>query len=178
MLVTQRGCMNWLEESSTSLAPVQPRGSSFQGSLCCTGGDVAQGAAACVLSWVLLFPHKKPSGDDLVSLFPRAFLFKIKYLGPEASLVGQSVKNPPVMQETQVWSLGWDDSSGEGDGWRATVHGDTRGAPLSMGILQARIQEWVAMYSSRSFFLTLGLNPYLLCFLHWQLSPLPIAPPG
>ena len=26
-----------------------------------------------------------------------------------ASLVAQWVKNPPVMQETQVWSLGWED---------------------------------------------------------------------
>ena len=27
-----------------------------------------------------------------------------------ASLVAQTVKNPPAMQETWVWSLGWDDS--------------------------------------------------------------------
>ena len=26
-----------------------------------------------------------------------------------ASLVAQPVKNPPTMQETQVWSLGWED---------------------------------------------------------------------
>ena len=25
------------------------------------------------------------------------------------SLVAQLVKNPPAMQETQVWSLGWED---------------------------------------------------------------------
>ena len=25
-----------------------------------------------------------------------------------ASLVAQVVKNPPAMQETQVWSLGWE----------------------------------------------------------------------
>ena len=28
--------------------------------------------------------------------------------GPRASLVAQTVKSPPAMQETQVWSLGWD----------------------------------------------------------------------
>ena len=27
----------------------------------------------------------------------------------EASLVAQLVKNPPAMQETWVWSLGWED---------------------------------------------------------------------
>lgn len=43
-----------------------------------------------------------------------------------ASLVVQILKNLPAFQETHIPSLGWDDSSGEGDGWRATVHGDTR----------------------------------------------------
>ena len=41
-----------------------------------------------------------------------------------------------------------------------------------MGILQARILEWVAMPSSR------GLNPNLLCLLHWQTDSLPLAPSG
>ena len=27
----------------------------------------------------------------------------------KASLVAQQVKNPPAMQETPVWSLGWED---------------------------------------------------------------------
>ena len=31
-----------------------------------------------------------------------------------ASLVAQLVKNPPVMQETLVRFLGWEDSAGEG----------------------------------------------------------------
>ena len=62
-----------------------------------------------------------------------------------ASLVAQTVKNPPAMQETQelqVRSLGWEDSPREGNGnplqysclenptdrgaWRATVHGVTQ----------------------------------------------------
>ena len=46
------------------------------------------------------------------------------------------------------------------------------------GILQARILEWVAMPSSRGIFLTQGLNPSVLCLLHWQTSSLPLAPPG
>ena len=34
-----------------------------------------------------------------------------------AFLVAQLVKNPPVMQETWVQSLGWEDSPGEGTGY-------------------------------------------------------------
>ena len=35
-------------------------------------------------------------------------------------------------------------------------------------ILQARIMKWVAMPSSKGSPLTQGLNPYILCLLHWQ----------
>ena len=58
------------------------------------------------------------------------------------SLVAQMVKNPPAMQETWVWSLGWEDPLEEGmpthsrilawripvdrGGWRATVCGVTK----------------------------------------------------
>ena len=38
-----------------------------------------------------------------------------------ASLVGQLVKNPPAMQETQVRSLSWEDSPGGGNGHPLTV---------------------------------------------------------
>ena len=57
----------------------------------------------------------------------------------QASLVAQTVKNPPAMWETWVRSLGWEDPPGGGHGnplqysclenpmdrgaWRATVHG-------------------------------------------------------
>ena len=51
-----------------------------------------------------------------------------------------------------------------------------RPAPLSMGFLQARILEWVAMLSSRVF-PTQGLSPRLLCLLLWQVDSLPPAPP-
>ena len=56
-----------------------------------------------------------------------------------ASLVAQRLKRLPAMRETRVWSLGWEDSPGEGNGtplqysclenpmnrgaWWATVHG-------------------------------------------------------
>ena len=36
---------------------------------------------------------------------------------PRASLVAQLVKNPPVMWETWVQSLGWEDPPGEGNGY-------------------------------------------------------------
>ena len=38
--------------------------------------------------------------------------------------------------------------------------------PLSMGILQARILEWVALSFSRGFFPTQGSNLHLLKLLH------------
>ena len=51
-------------------------------------------------------------------------------------------------------------------------------APLSMGILQARILEWVAMPSSRGIFAIQGSNLHLLYLLHWQVGSLPLAQPG
>ena len=36
------------------------------------------------------------------------------------------------------------------------------------GIFQSRILEWVAISFSRGIFLTQGLNPSLLCLLHWH----------
>ena len=44
-------------------------------------------------------------------------------------------------------------------------------APLSVGILQARILEWVATSSSR-IFLTQGSNQGLL---HWHTYPVPLC---
>ena len=43
-------------------------------------------------------------------------------------------------------------------------------------VLQARILEWVALL--QGIFPTQGLNPHLLCLLHWQECSLPLAPPG
>ena len=49
-------------------------------------------------------------------------------------------------------------------------------APLSMGILQARIQEQVAISSPRGS--SQALNTCLLCLLHWQVGYLSRMPPG
>ena len=61
---------------------------------------------------------------------------KYKINSKQASLVAQSIKKPPAMQETQVWSLGWEDPLEKGmathscistwrihdrEAWRATV---------------------------------------------------------
>ena len=51
-------------------------------------------------------------------------------------------------------------------------------APLSMGILQARILGWVAMPSFRGSSCPRNQKPRLLCLLHWQAGSLPLAPPG
>ena len=36
--------------------------------------------------------------------------------------------------------------------------------------------EWHALL--QGIFVTWGLNPHLLCFLHWQAGSLPLVPPG
>ena len=51
-------------------------------------------------------------------------------------------------------------------------------APLSIGILQARILKWVAMPSSRGIFATHRLNLCLLNPLYWQACSLSLALPG
>ena len=69
-------------------------------------------------------------------------IFNENYWVGWASPVAQTVKNLPAMKETQIRSLGWEDSPGEGNddplqysylensmdrgAWRATVHGVTK----------------------------------------------------
>ena len=45
------------------------------------------------------------------------------------------------------------------------------------GILQARIPGGLP-FLLQGIFPTQGLNPRVLCFLHWQAGSLPLAPPG
>ena len=47
-----------------------------------------------------------------------------------------------------------------------------------MGILQARILEWIVMPSSRGVLSTQGSNLYLSSLLYWQDGSLPLASPG
>ena len=46
----------------------------------------------------------------------------LDFASTRASLVDQIVKNPPAMQETPVWSLGWEDS-GLGRSWVGKILG-------------------------------------------------------
>ena len=80
-----------------------------------------------------------PAGMWLWNKSPRAGSLRLKYPVVSASLLAQMVKNQPAMRQTWVWSLGWDDLLGEGNGnppqgsclenftdrgaWPATVHG-------------------------------------------------------
>ena len=50
-------------------------------------------------------------------------------------------------------------------------------APVSMGILQARILEWVAMPYSRGSSWLIDQTQCLLCLLHCQEGSLPLVPP-
>ena len=76
------------------------------------------------------------------AIIPNKDFFRLCIISVVASLVAQLVKNLPVVQETQVQFLGWEDSPGEGNGnplqysclensmdrgtWRAIVHGVAR----------------------------------------------------
>ena len=50
----------------------------------------------------------------------------------------------------------------------SSVHGDSLGKNIGVGC-HAPLQGIVS---------TQGLNPHLLCLLHWQVASLPLAPPG
>ena len=59
----------------------------------------------------------------------------------------------------------------------ATLWTVSRQAPLSMGF--PRQEYWSGLPCFlQEIFLTQGSNPRLSCFLHWQVSSLPLAPPG
>ena len=58
------------------------------------------------------------TGVVLGKTFPVAYLYLYLfiYICTGASLMAQMVKNPSAMEETWVWSLGWEDSPGGGHG--------------------------------------------------------------
>ena len=58
---------------------------------------------------------------------------------PGASLVAQMVKNPPAMQETWVWSLGWEDPLQEGMATHSSIL--TWKIPMDTGAWQATVHE-------------------------------------
>ena len=95
-------------------------------------GSSAGKESACNAGDSSLIPGSgRPSGEEIA--YPLQYSW--------ASLVAQLVKNPPVMQETWVQSLGWEDTLKEAmvthssilamgfmdrEAWWATVHGVTK----------------------------------------------------
>ena len=46
------------------------------------------------------------------------------------------------------------------------------------GIFQARVLEWTAIHCNPEDFPCPGMEPSLLCLLHWQVGSFPLVPPG
>ena len=75
-----------------------------------------------------------------------------------ASLVAQLVKNPPVMRETWVWSLGWEDLLEKGKATHSSI--------LTLEV--ARSQTWLSNFhflSSENEMIRMGPNPTWLVSL-------------
>ena len=89
-----------------------------------------------------------------------------------APLVAQLVKNLPVMQETWVWSLGWEDPLEKGKATHSSTLAwkipwmEELGGLQSMGSLRVRHD--------------LATSPSLFTFMHWRLKwqPTPVFLPG
>ena len=71
----------------------------------------------------------------MFSIFYSLFTIPVNHF--VASLVAQMVKNPPVMQETQLQFLGWEDTLEKGMdtnssilAWRIPMHRGARGATV------------------------------------------------
>ena len=99
---------------------------------------------------LLLEPPEKPSSSDFNGdFFPPYWgcIFPSLFICNSASLVAQTVKNSPAMQDTWVWSLGWEEPLEEdfathpsilawripmdrGECW-ATVHGVAKELDMS-----------------------------------------------
>ena len=80
---------------------------------------------------------------------------RMKVLGSQiwnrATLVAHTVKIPPAMQETWVWSLGWDDPRGGGNGYPlqhfCLENSMDRGASLVTlhGVAESDVTEWLTL---------------------------------
>ena len=62
---------------------------------------------------IVAFPAVRPSNRQELILLPQGTR--------QASLVPQLVKNPPAMQETWVWSLGWEDALEKGKATHSSI---------------------------------------------------------
>ena len=108
--------------------------------------------------WVVLMGWRPPLRSQTHSIriigfswnrrtlnFVEAFMFK--FIKTQASLVVQMVKNLPIMQETWVWSLGWEDPLEKEIGTHSSILAwripwtEESGGLQSMGLQRVR-HDW------------------------------------
>ena len=104
--------------------------------------------------------------STIVLLFPLTVVFTHIYT--PVSLVAQTVKNLPVMQETQVWSLGQEDPLEKEMAIHSTILAwripwtVQPGGQQSMGSQRVR-DDWAMTSPLYTYNLILSVSPYCLC---------------
>ena len=139
------------------------------------------------LKWMNRDIHKAPTVLSEKSNKNKTVWYYWCNLSYQDFLITQMVKNLPAMQETWVPALGQGDPLEKEMAINthmskctaclftmscptlATPRTVAHQVPLTMGILQARILEWVAISSSRGSSQPREWNP---CHLHWQADSL------
>ena len=71
----------------------------------------------------------------------KAFINIFKCLFLRASLVFQTVKNPPAMQETEVQFLSWEDSLEKG----MAIHSSILGGRIARMVSESDTTEWLSL---------------------------------
>ena len=111
---------------------------------------------------------------------PKDWSFSFSIVLPRASLVAQSVKNLPAMQETQVRFLGWEDPQRRK--WQTTpvfLPGESHGQKILARVvhdlmtksLPVNIQDWFPLGLNTSWENAVedGHSPSIyLCFMFWK----------
>ena len=116
----------------------------------------------CILSLTLIIDQKDHSWwihfqkSPLLSSIPHYVMtspFSLKW----ASLVAQLVKNPPAMQESWVWSQGWEDPLKKRKATHSSILAWRIPWTVSMGVTKS--QTWLSGFHFHFYF---PLMPYLL----------------
>ena len=103
-----------------------------------TDNSLSRGSR-CILSLGML----------LVSPGNLSEIYLKSHLRPGASLIVQLVKNPPTMQETWVWSLGWEDPLEKGKNSPEFWPGEFYGLyPSPWGRKELDMTEWLSLRPS------------------------------
>ena len=126
--------------------------------------------------WLLSFSHTAPPThwETLWTLFQN--MPRTHYFLP-FPLQWPSLKLSSVYENASPFSMQVHAKSLSHVRLFATLWTIAHQAPLSMGILQARILEWVAMGSSRGSSLPRN-RTRISCLLLWQMGSLPLVPLG